>query len=146
MNVTAVNVHLENHSTLRAYCEVELDGEFVLKQVKIVEKNGRFIVGMPSKQRSTPCTGCHTPSSILYEFCPACGKSQGPQEPRIEQIRKHSNIAAGDIVSFYSDLFHPINAECRGKIERAVLAAYRLVKEEAENGPPATGAAGHDAG
>lgn len=145
MNVTAVNVHLENHTTLRAYCEVELDGEFVLKQVKVVEKNGRFIVGMPSKQRSTPCTKCHTPCSILYEFCPACSLSQGPQEPRIEQIRKHSNIAPGDIVSFYSDMFHPINSDCRRKIEDAVMAAYRVVKE-ADDGSPQAGAAGHDAG
>lgn len=141
MNVTAVNVHLEHHKTLRAYCEVELDHEFVLKQVKIVEKNGRFIVGMPSKQRSTPCTSCHTPSSILYEFCPNCGMSQGPQEPRIEQIRGHSKIAPGEIVSFYSDLFHPISQECRAKIERAVMDAYR---KAVEDGSPQASATRHD--
>ena len=134
MNVTKVTVHLEQHWTLRAYCEVELDGEFVLKQVKIVEKAGRFIIGMPSKQRTTPCLDktCNTPCSILYRYCPNCAANQGEQEDRVEMIRQHVGEKDGEKISFYSDLFHPINADCRAKLERAVLAEYKRVKEEAD--------------
>jgi DNA-binding cell septation regulator SpoVG len=135
MNVTAVTVHLERHWTLRAYCEVELDGEFVLKQVKIVEKAGRFIVGMPSKHRTTPCIDgtCNTPCSIHYRYCPNCAADQGEQGPRIERLRQFHNLEPGAKVSFYADLFHPINQECRAKIERAVLEAYHRRRKEASD-------------
>jgi len=134
VNITAVRVHLENRGALRAYCELEFDGEFVAKQVKIIEKDGRLIVGMPSKKRTTPCVDpyCDMPCPITDEFCSVCGVSQGPQGPRIDQMRRHFHMDPTEFVSFYSDLFHPINPECRAKLERAVLEAYRRKLEETD--------------
>ena len=125
MNVTGVRIHLEKHFELKAYATVELDGEFVVRQVKVIQKNGKLSVYFPSRKQTTPCPKCRHPVPITDEFCGRCSEDQGPQEPRLEELRNWLRLEPSERLSVHMEVAHPVTKECRQEIERVVLEAYR---------------------
>ena len=141
MKVTAVRIHLEKHFELKAYATVELDSEFVVRQVKVIQKNGKLSVYFPSRKQTTPCPKCRHPVPITDEFCGRCSEDQGPQEPRLEELRSSLRLEPGERLSIHMDIAHPVTKECRQEIEETVLEVYRReLASRADTRPDAGGA------
>lgn len=130
MQVTGVKVKLASApgEKLCGYCSITLDGEFVIRDVKIIEgPNGHF-VAMPSRKVTDRCPSCGGKNHLRAKFCNDCGGGLDPNRgTRDEQGR----------VKLHLDLAHPINQECRARLEAAAVAAY---KQEVARGREGGGA------
>ena len=146
MQVTEVRVKLmaRKQERLKAFCSVTLDGEFVVRDVKVIEGTGGLFVAMPSRRLSDRCPACRAKNTLRARFCNECGgrldESRAPRDPH-GRLKLHVDIA------------HPINAACRQAMEKAIIEAYeqelersrqpgyvapRLYDEEEDLGEPAT--------
>ena len=120
MNITEVRVkladaHLEKRSRILAYCLVLIDDAFLVRDIKIIHVDGRFLVAMPSRQLHDRCPRCRQKNSLQASFCHHCGVALSPDRaPR----------DTGDRPRLYADVAHPVNAESRSYVERVILAAY----------------------
>ncbi len=130
MNVTRVKVDIQDKAVLKAYCDVEIDDQLVIRQVKVLELEGRLKICFPAKMRQTPCPDCGKAVKITDPWCGWCGVEQDGQQERIDGLRAHLGLRDEDRLSFYVDMVHPINREARQIIERAVFDAYERAKEE----------------
>ena len=50
MKVTGVRVHLTAEEHVLAYISIVLDESFIIRDLKLIEENGKIIVAMPSKK------------------------------------------------------------------------------------------------
>lgn len=118
MNITEIRVKLINNESerLRAFCSATLDGEFVVRDLKVIEGvNGPF-VAMPSRRLADKCRKCGSKNHLRAKFCNECGgKLNGDRAPKDGVGR----------TKLYADVAHPINAACREQMQTAVIAAYR---------------------
>ncbi|MBI4229202.1 MAG: septation protein SpoVG family protein [Planctomycetes bacterium] len=119
MQVTNVKVKLTSvpGEKLCAYCTITLDNEFVIRDVKIIEgANGHF-VAMPSRKVTDRCPTCGGKNHLRAKFCNDCGGKLDPNRgTKDEQGR----------VKLHLDLAHPINQECRQRLETAAVEAYKV--------------------
>ncbi len=122
MQVTEVRVKLMGRKgeRLKAFCSVTFDGEFVVRDVKIIEGPNGLFVAMPSRQLSDRCPMCRNKNNLRARFCSECGA-------RLDESRATRNEQGR--LKLHVDIAHPINAACREAIEKALLDAY---KEEEE--------------
>ena len=121
VQITDVQVNLCENSDdrLRAYCAIVIDNEFVVHNIRIIEKSSGLLVAMPSRKLTFKCYNCRFKNPIDANYCMNCGKAaQRDDGPRHSDAKIHFDVA------------HPINPECRRTIESSVLKAYR----EAVNG------------
>ena len=60
MKVTNVTVKLSPQSgdRLKAFCTMTLDGEFVVRDLKIIEGTSGLFVAMPSRKLTDHCPKC----------------------------------------------------------------------------------------
>ncbi len=118
MNITEIRVKLVNNDSerLRAFCSATVDGEFVVRDLKVIEGvNGPF-VAMPSRRLADKCRKCGSKNHLRAKFCNECGgKLNGDRAPKDGVGR----------IKLYADVAHPINAACREQVQTAVIAAYR---------------------
>ncbi len=118
MNITEIRVKLVNNENerLRAFCSATLDGEFVIRDLKVIEgANGPF-VAMPSRRLADKCRKCGSKNHLRAKFCNECGgRLNGDRAPKDN----------GGRVKLYADVAHPINAACREQMQNAIVAAYR---------------------
>ncbi len=122
MDITEVRVKLVERSSerLRAFCSVTLDGDFVIRDLKIIDGVSGVFVAMPSRKLSDRCSKCGCKNHLRARFCNDCGQ------------RLNENRAPKDHdgrAKLHADIAHPINAECRERIQRSVIEAY---EEEVE--------------
>ena len=117
MEVTEVKVKLVDIKSerLKAFCTVTLDGEFVVRDIKIIEGGTGPFVAMPSRKLATKCARCSTKNHLRSKFCNECGAAL--PEARIPKD------AAGRI-KLHADVAHPINPDCRERIQNAVIEGY----------------------
>jgi stage V sporulation protein G len=117
MEVTEVKVKLVDIKSerLKAFCTVTLDGEFVVRDIKIIEGGTGPFVAMPSRKLAVKCGRCSTKNHLRSKFCNECGASL--PEARIPKD------AAGRI-KLHADVAHPINPDCRERIQSAVIEGY----------------------
>jgi stage V sporulation protein G len=122
MEISEVRVKLvENKDDrLKAFCSVTMDNEFVVRDIKIIEGAGGLFVAMPSRKMSDHCPKCGGKNHLRAKFCNNC--AAGLQEDRAKKDAKGR-------MKLHADIAHPINAECRQKIQEKVVAAF---KEEVE--------------
>ena len=122
MNITEVRVKLVNNKDdrLKAFCSMTLDNEFVVRDIKIIEGTGGYFVAMPSRKMSDHCEKCGGKNHLRAKFCNNCGAS-------LQENRAKKDIKGR--MKLHADIAHPINAECRRKIQEQIIAAY---KEEVE--------------
>jgi len=127
MQVTEVRVKLMGRKSerLKAFCSVTFDGEFVVRDVKVIEGTNGLFVAMPSRQLSDRCPMCRNKNALRARFCSECGA-------RLDESRA-SRDGQGRL-KLHVDIAHPINAACREAIEKVLLEAYQ--QEEARSEEP----------
>jgi stage V sporulation protein G len=108
MEISEVRVKLiENKDDrLKAFCSVTMDNEFVVRDIKIIEGTNGYFVAMPSRKMSDHCENC---GAALPE----------------DRARKDMKGR----MKLHADIAHPINADCRKKIQDKVITSF---KEELE--------------
>jgi stage V sporulation protein G len=122
MQISEVRVKLiENKDDrLKAFCSVTMDNEFVVRDIKIIEGTNGHFVAMPSRKMSDHCEKCGGKNHLRARFCNNCGASL-PDDRAKKDMKGRMKL--------HADIAHPINADCRKKIQDKVVAAF---KEEVE--------------
>ncbi len=125
MQITEIRIRLvpDNGQRLKAYCTITLDGEFVVRDLKIIEGNNGLFVAMPSRKLSDRCSKCGTKNHLRARFCNECGARLGDNRIlRDEAGKPKLNI----------DIAHPIDSQCRQRFEHAVIESYNKELEESQ--------------
>ena len=128
MEITEVKVFLmENQDRkLKAYATITFDDAFVVRDLRVIDGRKGLFVAMPSRKLRENCPRCNHKNVVNSKFCNQCGTNlesvTRTQEPH-EQKEEHRDIA------------HPITAESREYIQKAVLSAYE--KERPSTTPSA---------
>ena len=126
MEITEVRIKLVESSRerLRAFCSVTLDGDFVIRDLKIIDgANGEF-VAMPSRKLMDRCSRCGAKNHLRARYCNDCGNQLSENRaPKDNQGR----------AKLHADVAHPINAVCRERVQKAVVEAYRAELEKAKS-------------
>lgn len=122
MEISEVRVKLvaNKDDRLKAFCSMTLDNDFVIRDIKVIEGTGGCFVAMPSRKMSDHCNKCGGKNHLRARFCNNCGASLS--ENRAKQDSKGR-------MKLHADIAHPINAECRKRIQETIVAAF---EEEVE--------------
>ena len=114
MKVTEVKIKLttEFGGRLLAFCSITIDGEFVVRDLRIIEGEKGPFVAMPSRRLHAKCPGCGHKNELLARYCNQCGVKFSNADSDTENDTR-----------LFVDIAHPINGRCRKKIEAAVLKA-----------------------
>mgnify|MGYP002622592791 CR=1 FL=1 len=125
MEISEVRVKLVDNprERLQAFCSITLDGDFVVRDLKVIEGTSGPFVAMPSRKLADRCDACGAKNPLRAKFCNECGvklnENRAPKDPQ-GRAKLHADIA------------HPINAECRERIQQAVIEAYEAEREAAK--------------
>lgn len=113
MDISEVKIKLmgDNDDRLQAFCSITFDGEFVVRDLKIIEGQKGLFIAMPSRKLTSKCSRCSNKNELRARYCGGCG-TRLPAEPESDGR-----------VRLFTDIAHPINATCREKIESAVITA-----------------------
>ena len=125
MQVTEVRVKLMGRKSdrLKAFCSITLDGDFVVRDVKVIEGTNGLFVAMPSRRLADRCPICRNKNSLRAKFCSECGaRLDESRAPRDNQGR----------LKLHVDIAHPINVACRQMIEKAVLSAFESESQRSQ--------------
>jgi len=122
MKITEVRVTLMSNkgTRLKAFCSVTMDNEFVVRDIKVIEGAGGHFVAMPSRKMTDHCEKCGGKNHLRAKFCNNCGAAL------------RGNRARKDVkgrIKMHIDIAHPVNLECRKRIQAKVISAF---KEEME--------------
>jgi stage V sporulation protein G len=122
MEISEVRVKMVSNGDerLKAFCSMTLDNEFVIRDVKVIEGTNGHFVAMPSRKLTDHCEQCGGKNHLRAKYCNNCGTKL--PEGRARQDNKGR-------MKLHADIAHPINAECRKKIQDKIIAAF---KEEVE--------------
>jgi stage V sporulation protein G len=117
MKITEVRVKLiENKDErLKAFCSMTFDGEFVVRDIKVIAGAGGHFVAMPSRKMSDHCEKCGAKNHLRARFCNDCG-SRLPAD----RIKKDAHGRT----KLHADIAHPVNAACRQMIQQRIVAAF----------------------
>jgi stage V sporulation protein G len=122
MELTEVRINLcgTPSDRLKAFCSLTFDNTFVVRDVKLIDGHDGLFLAMPSRKLCDHCRRCGEKNHLRARFCNGCGD-------RLDETRGGyggSNGSGSARVKLHADIAHPINAGCRERIERHVLAAY----------------------
>lgn len=125
VQITEVRIKLvtDLDDRLRAFCSITFDGEFVIRDLKVIQGQRGHFVAMPSRKLMEKCVRCSAKNDIKARYCSHCGAAL-PSSPPSD----HSNVRG----RMFADIAHPINPQCRERIEQAVLAAFEEEKIRAQ--------------
>lgn len=123
MDISEVKIKLMDNESdrLQAFCSITLDGEFVVRDLKIIDGQNGLFVAMPSRKLTTKCTRCTNKNEVRARYCCGCG-TRLPTEPETSAR-----------VRMFADIAHPINASCREKIQAAVVRALESERLRAKD-------------
>ena len=134
MTITEVRIKLlptrkAVEDRLRAFCTVTFDRAFVARDLKVIEGQNGYFVAMPSRKLTARCSRCSCKNHLRARYCNDCGAHLKPR-PLTEQTR----------LRFHADIAHPINADMRVGLERAVLEEYEaeVVRSKSPDYKPQT--------
>lgn len=125
MEITEVRVKLvgSDSDRLKAFCSITLDGDFVIRDLKVIDGvNGEF-VAMPSRKLADRCRRCGCKNHLRAKYCNECGTE-------LPAVRAGRNLRSR--TKLHADVAHPINSECRARIQSAVVEAYHEEMERAK--------------
>ncbi len=117
MTITEVRVRLveDKNERLKAFCCMTIDGEFVVRDIKVIDGAKGLFVAMPSRKISDHCPKCGGKNPLRAKYCNDCGA----------ELSGGKFAKAGSLTDkLHADIAHPINSQCRAKIQEAVVAAY----------------------
>lgn len=126
MEISEVRIKLVANSSerLRAFCSVTLDGDFVIRDLKIIEGVSGVFVAMPSRKLADRCPRCGCKNHLRARYCNDCGAHlRENRAPKDAQGR----------AKLHADIAHPINAGCRERIQNAVVEAYEAELERSKS-------------
>jgi stage V sporulation protein G len=117
MEISEVRVKLVNNSgdRLKAFCSITLDGDFVIRDLKVIDGSTGPFVAMPSRKLSDRCPQCGYKNHLRARYCNYCGAKLG--EHRVPTDREGRG-------KLHADIAHPINSACRQRIQARVIQAY----------------------
>lgn len=117
MEITEVRVKLvaNKDDRLKGFCSMTLDNDFVVRDIKVIEGTNGLFVAMPSRKMSDHCTHCGGKNHLRSKYCNNCGGKLS--EERAKQD-------AQGRMKLHADIAHPINAECRKKIQSTIVEAF----------------------
>ena len=129
MKVTEVRIFPKEGADkkLRAFATITFDDCFVVRDIKIIEGNKGYFVAMPSRRIKEPCPKCGHRNIIRSRYCNQCGMKLPEMHLLPEQVADPQLLQAE-----HKDVAHPITAECREYVQRAVLDAYQKEKEKSQ--------------
>ncbi len=124
MNITEVRVKLTEAKgeKLHAYCTITIDNAFVIRDIKVIEGSKGAFVAMPSRKLTDNCPVCNAKNHLRARYCNECGA-------RLNESRADKGLQ--ERPKLHADVAHPINAECREKLQALVLNAYHEELEKA---------------
>lgn len=124
MDITEVRIKLVGQSDdrLQAFSSITFDDSFAVRDLKIIEGHNGPFVAMPSRKISVNCRKCSTKNHLRANFCNQCGK-------RLDAIDFDDGRT-----KLYADIAHPINTQCREKIQDRVVTEF-LQEVEASQDP-----------
>src|SRR5512136_1743156 len=113
MNITEVRVKLvsDEGERLRAFCSVTFDGEFVIRDIKVIDGASGPFVAMPSRKLADKCRKCGSKNHLRAKFCNECGTRLNDQR---------AGRDAEGRVKLHADVAHPIKPSCREQVQNAV--------------------------
>ena len=117
MEISEVRVKMvaNKDDRLKAFCSMTLDNDFVVRDIKVIEGTGGLFVAMPSRKMSDQCEKCGGKNHLRAKFCNNCGGTLS--ENRAKQDVKGR-------MKLHADIAHPINAECRRRIQATIVEAF----------------------
>jgi len=117
MKITEVRVNLVSNKErrLKAFCSITIDNEFVVRDVKVIEGAGGVFVAMPSRKMTDHCEKCGGKNHLRAKFCNNCATA----------LPNRAKKGAKGRMKLHVDIAHPINSECRKRIQKQVIAAYQ---------------------
>jgi stage V sporulation protein G len=126
MKISEVRVKLiENpRERLQAFCSITLDGDFVIRDLKVIEGTNGAFVAMPSRKLADKCPRCRAKNHLRARYCNECGAKLG-ENRALKDGQGRAKL--------HADVAHPINVECRESIQRAVIQAYEEEKEASKS-------------
>jgi len=125
MQVTDVRVKLTppGKDRLCGFCTITLDGSFVVRDIKIIDGPNGIFIAMPSRKLMDHCPSCRTKNHLRARYCNQCG----------QQLNENRHAQGEDTrLKLHSDVAHPINAECRSYVHKAILTAYQQEVERSK--------------
>ena len=125
MKITEVRVNLVSNkdTRLKAFCSVTMDNEFVVRDIKVIEGAGGFFVAMPSRKMTDHCGKCGGKNHLRAKFCNNCGA-------KLPENRARKDFKGR--MKLHTDIAHPINAECRQRLQGKVSSAFEKEVEKPE--------------
>ncbi len=125
MEITEVRCKLVSNKDdrLKAFCCITLDHEFVVRDIKIIEGASGLFVAMPSRKMSDHCEKCGGKNHLKAKFCNNCGT-------RLTESRTRRNPR--NPVKLHADIAHPINVDCRKRIQGSVITGYHEEVEKSK--------------
>lgn len=125
MEITEIRVKLINNKDkrLKAFCSVTMDNEFVVRDVKVIEGASSVFVAMPSRKMSDYCEKCGGKNHLRARFCNNCGTA-------LKENRARKNFKGR--MKLHADIAHPVNVECRKRIQEKVTLAFNKEMEKSE--------------
>jgi len=125
MEISEVKVKLVNNKDdrLKAFCSVTMDNEFVVRDIKVIEGTNGYFVAMPSRKMSDHCEKCGGKNHLRAKFCNNCGAL-------LTENRAKKDFKGR--MKLHADIAHPINAECRQKIQEKVTVAFEAELENSK--------------
>jgi stage V sporulation protein G len=118
MQITEVRVKLmpKGDTKLRAFCSMTIDDEFVIREIKIIQRNDGYFVAMPSRKMSDHCPKCGNKNHLRARYCNHCGTSFLDNRDKKDSLGR---------IKLHADIAHPINAACRQRIQQTVIEAFQ---------------------
>jgi stage V sporulation protein G len=124
VNITEVRVRLveDRNERLKAFCCMTIDGEFVVRDIKVIDGAKGLFVAMPSRKITDHCPKCRGKNPLKARFCNDCGAPlTGGKFARVASL--------GD--KLHADIAHPINSHCRARIQDMIVAAFKAEMDKA---------------
>ncbi|MCK5226099.1 MAG: SpoVG family protein [Planctomycetes bacterium] len=125
MEISEVRVKLVSNKDdrLKAFCSITMDNEFVVRDIKIIEGTNGYFVAMPSRKMSDHCEKCSGKNHFKAKYCNNCGAALS--QDRLKKDYKGR-------MKLHADIAHPINTDCRQKIQEKVTVAFEEEMEKSK--------------
>lgn len=121
MNITEINITLtplevRKKDRVLAFVRLVIENSLLIRDIKIMEKEGYLQLAMPSRKIVIACSSCKRKVALNDKYCAFCGDSQPARE-----VNKRP----------YVDTTHPVNPTFRRFLEEKVCEEYNnLVKDD----------------
>jgi stage V sporulation protein G len=124
--VSEIGIRLADDRDVRryrilGYAAIVIDGEFLIRDIRIIAGDHGVMVAMPSRKFTVHCPGCHVKNALTSHYCSGCGRQLEPVRVPMRDGRPR----------LYADIAHPLNNRCRRHIVDAVLRAYEAERAAA---------------